>query len=132
MLKLALALAAALTTTPLRYPVDVIDCWDGDTCDVDVSVGFGIELIDQRVRLCDINAPERRLRRTRAAGLASRAALLDLVDTATVVTLEPYGRDSFGRWLGYLYADGVELNRLMVANGHAVRYHRTCRPEDQQ
>lgn len=129
-LALAVAMITALITTPIRYPIYVHDCWDGDTCLVDISVWEDIELTNQRVRLCDINAPERRLRRTRAAALVSRAALLQLVDTATVVQLEPYGRDPFGRVLAHIYVDGINANQLMLDSGHAVPYHKTCSEED--
>ena len=37
----------------------IIDRWvDGDTVDVDIDLGFGVWLKDQRVRLYGINAPE--------------------------------------------------------------------------
>ena len=35
---------------------------DGDTCDVDIDLGFGVVLKDQRVRLMGINTPETRTR----------------------------------------------------------------------
>ena len=41
----------------------VIQRWvDGDTVDVDIDLGFGVWLNDQRVRLAGINAPESRTR----------------------------------------------------------------------
>lgn len=116
------------------YPVTYHGCYDGDTCTFDVHIGFDLTLRRQRVRLCDINAPEIRPRATRAAGLAARD-LLDLhIRTSTTVRLGvPHAlgqplRDNFGRLLGYVYADGINLNQVMLDAGAATPYPRKCAP----
>ena len=53
----------------------IIDRWvDGDTVDVDIDLGFGVWLKDQRVRLYGINAPESRTRdlEEKKLGLAAK------------------------------------------------------------
>lgn len=32
------------------------------------------------------------------------------------------GKDSFGRWIGVVYVDGVNVNVEMMEKGHAVKY----------
>ncbi len=32
------------------------------------------------------------------------------------------GKGSFGRWLGIVYIDGVDINAEMMEKGHAVKY----------
>lgn len=32
------------------------------------------------------------------------------------------GKDSFGRWIGVVYVDGVNINTEMMEKGHAVKY----------
>ena len=32
------------------------------------------------------------------------------------------GKDSFGRWIGVVYVDGVNINAELVEKGHAEKY----------
>ena len=32
------------------------------------------------------------------------------------------GKGSFGRWLGIVYVDGVDINLELIEKGHAVEY----------
>ncbi len=34
------------------------------------------------------------------------------------------GKGSFGRWLGVVYVDGVDVNVEMMESGHAEEYER--------
>ena len=43
-----------------EYDVTVIKVVDGDTVDVDIDLGFGICLKDERVRIMGIDTPESR------------------------------------------------------------------------
>jgi endonuclease YncB( thermonuclease family) len=40
------------------------------------------------------------------------------------LTIERAGADSYGRTLGIVYADGVNLSCLQIENGHAVYQRR--------
>jgi micrococcal nuclease len=74
----------------------------------------------ERVRLLLIDAPEMG---QEELGLRSRLALEALVPAGTVVRLEldVHERDRWGRLLAHLHtADGVWVNREMVARGYAV------------
>lgn len=82
---------------------------DGDSLWVTPSGQPGIE-----VRLRDIDAPEI----CQAWGEEARRALEERVLGRTVV-LRITGRDTYGRTLGHVQADGVDVGRSMVAEGHA-------------
>jgi endonuclease YncB( thermonuclease family) len=90
----------------------VVGVYDGDT----------ITCLDennqqQKVRLAAIDAPES----SQDFGKVSREALASLVFGRTVeVTTE--GRDRYGRWIGQVSVDGVDVNRQMVATGNAWHY----------
>jgi micrococcal nuclease len=44
----------------LEYKCKVLKVVDGDTVDVDIELGFGIVLTDERVRVMGIDTPESR------------------------------------------------------------------------
>jgi len=126
---IALLLALLITgyePQPLRYPASFITCYDGDTCTFDFNMGLHIELRDQVLRLCDIDAPEMRSL-DREIAINSRDELIRMIATSTVVEVQVYGRDSFGRWLGYVYGDDVDLNKRMVEQRRARPYRIKCR-----
>jgi len=45
-----------------EYDVTLIKVVDGDTVDVDIDLGFGVCLKDERVRIMGIDTPESRTR----------------------------------------------------------------------
>jgi endonuclease YncB( thermonuclease family) len=75
------------------------------------------------VRLKDIDAPEG----CQAGGEAARDFLHDLVRGRTVQLLTR-GQDHYGRTLGVLQVDGVDLNQRLVAEGHAWALRSRGRP----
>ncbi|HSM22608.1 MAG TPA: thermonuclease family protein [Rubrivivax sp.] len=82
---------------------------DGDSLWVTPPGQPGIE-----VRLRDIDAPEI----CQVWGEEARRALEERVLGRTVV-LRTAGRDTYGRTLGYVQFDGVDVGRRMVEEGHA-------------
>ena len=60
-----------------EYRCKVLRVVDGDTVDVDIDLGFGIVLKDERVRIMGIDTPESRTRDKveKLFGLASKARL---------------------------------------------------------
>jgi len=124
------------------YEVGLIDCYDGDTCTLDfhlsAEVGLGISLgavlAGQKVRLCDIDTPELRggTEETKAAAVKARDALFTWAKAARWLQFkvpQKNGHDvkgKYGRWLGYLVADGVDLNKRLVEEGLAEPYADRC------
>lgn len=67
-----------------------------------------------QVRLRDIDAPEI----CQPWGEEAKRALADLA-LNKVATLQPSGKDRFGRTVGALLIDDLNVSRFMVENGHA-------------
>jgi endonuclease YncB( thermonuclease family) len=110
-LVVASALACAAT-----YTGKVIKVVDGDTLHVLYQGGA------LKVRLSEIDTPERGqpwYQRAKDA-LAEKVA-------ARVVSVEEVDRDRYGRLVGKVWLDGRDINREMVAGGHAWVYRRYLR-----
>lgn len=98
---------------------------DGDTVDVDISVGFGI-VITQRIRLKGVNAAESRTlnEEEKKKGLAAKEWLTKELSKEGEWIIETYKDDKYGRLLGVLYLVGepVTINEKMINDGIAVPY----------
>ena len=118
-----------------RYGVKVLKIVDGDTVDVDIDLGFGITLRDERVRIMGIDTPESRTsdKVEKVFGLASKDRLKELLGKeAILVTYEDKnGEDmkgKFGRILGDFVVEEWEgeeklVTEVLIEEGHAVKYH---------
>lgn len=104
---------------------------DGDTVDVDIDLGFGVWLHNQRVRLLGIDAPETRTLdlEEKEAGLDSKAyveARLPIDSVQILVSKEFKGK--YGRILGdFKVYDNVydaerNLTELMLRDNKAILY----------
>ena len=71
----------------------------------------------QKVRLAEIDSPEI----GQDYGKVSREALAEMVFGKTVEVTED-GKDQYGRWIGHISANGVDVNRQMIATGNAWHY----------
>ena len=113
-----------------EYDITVIKIVDGDTVDVDIDLGFGICLKDERVRIMGIDTPESRTsdRVEKLFGKAAGKRLGELLkEGAKLLTTEDKsGEDmkgKFGRVLGdFRAADGRLVTEIMIAEGHCVPY----------
>ena len=116
-----------------EYDVQVIKVVDGDTVDVDIDLGFGVKLTDERVRIMGIDTPESRTRDKveDLFGEAAKARLKELMkDGGKLITTEDRkGEDmkgKFGRILGDFKVDyNGEMKRvteIMEMEGHCVPY----------
>ena len=100
---------------------------DGDTVDVDIDLGFGIVLVKQRIRLYGIDTPESRTRdkEEKFYGKLAGQFLKDQCKKGSCITLRTHldKKGKFGRILGEIIVDGVNINQLMVEQHMAVEYH---------
>ena len=106
------------------YKVEILRVVDGDTVDVRMDLGFNV-WHKCRVRLMGINAPESRTRdkEEKARGLAAKAFLNNSLEmTQSEIYLQSHGVGKYGRVLGELYINEVNINQLMVKEGHAKEY----------
>jgi micrococcal nuclease len=114
-----------------EYKATITNIVDGDTVDVDIDLGFGIWMKDERVRIMGIDTPESRTRDKveKIFGLASKERLKSILGKTT--TLKTFaakdGEDmkgKFGRILGdFIAEDGRMVTDIMIDEGHAVKYH---------
>ena len=99
---------------------------DGDTVDVTIDCGFNMH-VKERVRLKGINTPECRTRDKieKVAGLAAKARLQEMLKenkNKCVIKTSLDKKGKYGRVLGVLYVDDVNLNETLVEEGHADEY----------
>ena len=112
-----------------EYDVRVVKVVDGDTIDVDIDLGFGVTLTDERVRIMGIDTPESRTRDKveDLFGEAAKARLKELMaNGAKLITTEDRkGEDmkgKFGRILGDFKIGDKLVTDILVEEGHAVAY----------
>jgi endonuclease YncB( thermonuclease family) len=112
---LALAFAAAATAAPRATPAPaplqgvVTQVSDGDT--VRFTPTGQVAIV---VRLANIDAPEI----CQPWGAEARRALTDLALNKPA-TLRPTGRDSYGRTVGVIVVEGIDVAQNLVEGGHA-------------
>ena len=98
---------------------------DGDTVDITLDLGFDI-LYNNRIRLLGIDTPESRTRdlEEKKLGLAAKDRVKELCPVGSTVTVKTTkdGRGKFGRILGEIYVGDVNVNKLLIEEGHAVEY----------
>ena len=113
-----------------EYDVTVVNIVDGDTVDVDIDLGFGVTLRDERVRVMGIDTEESRTRDKveDLFGEAAKSRVKELMsEGAKLITTEDrHGEDmkgKFGRILGdFRLPSGKTLTETLVEEGHAVAY----------
>ena len=95
---------------------------DGDTIDANINLGFDIT-IHKRIRLAGIDTPESRTRdlEEKKRGLASKQRLIELLGEGNFV-LESKEVGKYGRVLGTILVDDVNINETLVEEGFAVEY----------
>ena len=95
---------------------------DGDTVDAHIDLGFDIT-IHKRIRLAGIDSPESRTRdlEEKAKGLASKDKLVELLGEGDFI-LESKEVGKYGRVLGTLIVEDVNINDTLVEEGFAVEY----------
>ena len=112
------------------YRCNVVKIIDGDTVDVDIDLGFGVWMRNERVRLYGIDTPESRTRDLveKRYGLAAKQYLTNMLDDEGGIVLKTHKDKTgkFGRILGELwrttnFAD-QSINNYMIEKHHAVGY----------
>jgi|TARA_X000001316_G_C908227_1_gene24283 micrococcal nuclease len=109
-----------------EYSCTVDRVVDGDTIDVVLDLGFDI-MFKSRVRLYGIDTPESRTRDKdeKVRGKMAGSFLKRAVKNGTKVVIQTKLKDSrgkYGRVLGNVIVDGLNINETMVKNYLAVAY----------
>tara|TARA_R100000951_G_scaffold57605_1_gene48392 strand:- start:281 stop:769 length:489 start_codon:yes stop_codon:yes gene_type:complete len=121
-----------------EYRCKVLKVVDGDTVDVDIELGFGIVLSDERVRVMGIDTPESRTRDKveDLFGEAAKARVKELMKEKVILKTQiaKNGEDmkgKFGRVLGDFVIEYKDkdnnysmktLTEILIEEGHAVPY----------
>ena len=113
-----------------EYKVKILKVVDGDTVDVDIDLGFGVWLKNERVRIMGIDTPESRTRdlEEKKYGLLAKEYLKELLENKVTLKtqISKNGEDmkgKFGRILGDFSTPSGNVTDLMISGFHAVRYH---------
>ena len=116
-----------------EYKCKLVKVVDGDTIDVDIDLGFGVWMRNQRIRLYGIDTPESRTsdKVEKVYGNAAKDFLVKWTDAGDL-TLKTFKDDKgkFGRILGEIWFGGTyNINQILVDNHHAVRYYGQSKEE---
>ena len=109
------------------YGCELLRVIDGDTIDVRADLGFDVSL-KLRLRFAGINTPESRTRNLeeKAMGLAAKARLVEILESADRIEFESHGKGKFGRVLATPYVviddDRTDVCQLLVREDHARLY----------
>ena len=112
-----------LEATSRSYRANVISVYDGDTITVDIDLGLDIVFHSQSIRLYGINTPS--VRGTeRPSGLTARDYLRSLIlgKQIRLYTVDNDKRGKYGRLLGILKLDEMNINQHLLDSGYAVPY----------
>lgn len=104
---------------------------DGDTVDVDIDLGFGVWLRDQRIRLYGIDTPESRTRdlTEKKFGFAAKLYLESHLAGGATLKTHKDGKGKYGRILGEFIVYDPEtdshrsVNTMMIEKHLGVKYH---------
>ena len=71
-----------------------------------------------------MNAPESRTRdlEEKARGIAAKIRLEELLGEGRFI-LESQGVGKYGRCLGILFVDDININKTLIQEGHATEYY---------
>ena len=100
------------------YPAVVLSWHDGDTCHLELDLGFGIHALGFNLRVFGINAPEL----STEAGKAALAAADEICPPGTPITVLSHSWDKYGgRFDGEItLPDGSSYGERMLESGNAV------------
>jgi len=115
-----------------EYSCKIVRVVDGDTVDVDIDLGFGVWMHNERVRLHGIDTPESRTRdlEEKKFGLLAKDQVDHFLPKGSIQTLvtvkDKVGK--FGRILGkfkiedHQYPTPTTINEWMIRHHHAAPY----------
>ena len=122
--------------SPYSYRVKSIKkIIDGDTFDCIMDLGFDV-LLEARVRMMGIDTPESRTRdlEEKKFGLLAKEYLTEKLATENIIVTTEVDNEKgkFGRILGWVWADDVNVNKQMINENMAVAYHGQSKDDIEQ
>ena len=109
-----------------EYACEVERVIDGDSLVGVLCLGFDVSF-KSSIRLYGVDTPESRTRNRdeKARGLLAKDFLKDSIENGKKIVIKTELKDSrgkFGRVLGIIWVDGVNINQALVDNYLAVNY----------
>jgi len=113
-----------------EYKVKVLKVIDGDTVDVDIDLGFGIIMKNQRVRIAGIDTPESRTADPveKLFGNVAKNKLKEILGDESILKTQKNkndedSREKFGRILGdFVSSNGDMVSKILINGGYCVEY----------
>lgn len=109
-----------------EYRCAILGVVDGDTVDVDIDLGFGVWLRNERVRVMGIDTPESRTSNEveKLFGLAAKKRLAEILGEKSILRTQKPGKsdEKFGRILGDFVIGEKTAAGILIEEGHAVPY----------
>jgi micrococcal nuclease len=108
-----------------EYECKIVRVVDGDTIDVDISLGFGLWIHGESIRLFGVDCPECRSRdkEEKAAGLAAKRFVERFLQVGETYTLNTQSKGKFGRYLGTISNETETVNKALINEHLAVVYY---------
>jgi len=112
-----------------EYRCEVVKVVDGDTVDINIDLGFGVWLRDERVRLHGVDTPESRTsdKEEKVYGLLAKKFVQEFLEgkEVTLTTRQYDSKGKFGRILGDFLVDGEPdtLCESLLRTHNAVPYY---------
>jgi endonuclease YncB( thermonuclease family) len=108
------------------YTCKVVDVYDGDTITITILNNCAIQ--KYKLRMYGYDSPEMKPKKTLenrdeeiANAKKAKQFLIDLVYDK-ICTVDLMGFDKYGRLLGTLFSNNMNINKYMVQNGHGYEY----------
>ena len=94
-----------------------------------ITDGDTIKILNNRIRLHGIDAPEKNQKCTKnlkeySCGTAATIALTKKINKNSVKCLVQEKKDRYNRYIGVCFSKNKNLNKWMVRNGYAIAYRR--------
>ena len=108
-----------------EYRCKIVRVVDGDTVDIDIDLGFGVWLLDERVRIEGIDAPESRTsdKVEKVFGLFAKEWLHNTLPEGSFSILRSKEfKGKFGRILGDFVLSSGTVSQIMIRERLAVPY----------
>ncbi len=123
-----------------EYNYKLVKVVDGYTIDVDIDLGFGVWLRNQRIRMMGIDTPESRTRdlEEKKFGLLAKDKLQTLLANGKVIKTFKDAKGKFGRILAdvIVYHSAEDrwcgATEIMIAQGYGVKYEGQSKEEIQE
>lgn len=118
------------------YDFELVRVVDGDTVIVDIDVGFGIWLRNQKIRLAGYDSPESRTKDPveKKYGYYAKEMLMEMLETWPLkIKTTKEGKGKFGRILAdFVDEEGLSVVALLIEHGAGVAYHGQSKMEIQE